>query len=132
MNLAEQVAQLSSLVPKLPMKDKEFAGDLIGKFHKKGTLSDKQLYWVEILIERATQPKPEPVKFEVGAFQNVIALFHKAQEKLKWPKIVLQCADKPIVLSMAGKAAKNPGWINVAGEGKWPDRPWYGKVSPEG
>lgn len=130
--LAGQVNQLTSLLPQLSTSDKEFALDLIHWFHKKGNLSVRQAPWVGKLIERATTPKPEPVKIDVGEFAAVIALFQKAKEHLKYPKIVLQCAGLPITLSLAGQASKVPGSINIAGEGKYPNRVWYGRVLADG
>jgi hypothetical protein len=63
---------------------------------------------------------------------GVIELFNKAKEHLKYPKIVLQCMGLPVYLSIAGQGSKNPGWINVMGEGSYPNREWYGRVNPTG
>jgi len=74
-------------------------------------------------------PKPA---VSVGSFSGVIALFNAAKAHLKYPKITLVCEGKKIILSVAGSGSKTPGSVNVAGEGQYPNRVWYGRVSPEG
>lgn len=130
--LSAQIAELQAALPKLGQKDKEFAADLISYFTKKKTLSARQEPWVGKLIERANTPKPEVQKVAVGSFAGVVALFNKSKEKLKFPKIVLQVQGLPVILSQAGPKSKAPGSINVMGEGQYPNRPWYGRVSAEG
>lgn len=71
-------------------------------------------------------------KVSVGAFAGVVALFEAAKLKLKFPKITLMLGATPIKLSLAGAKSKTPGVIHVMGEGSYPYRAYYGKVSPEG
>ena len=68
----------------------------------------------------------------VGSFSGVIALFDVAKTHLKFPKITLLCNGKKITLSVAGARSKNPGSVNIVGEGKFPNREWFGRVTPEG
>jgi hypothetical protein len=111
-------------------KDLTFASNLINQFNRKGTLSDKAAPWVAKLIARAKGETPAPAN--VGNLSGLLDLFKTAGGKLKFPKIRLQVNGKGIVLSVAGERSKAPGSINIAGDGAWTERPWYGRVSPEG
>jgi hypothetical protein len=137
MNLQEQVAQLQNALPKLKANDQDFAISLIASFKKYKKLSPKQEPWIGKLLERATTPAflvvaSSPAAVEVGSFEGVIALFAKAKAHLKFPKITLLCLGKPVTLAVAGAASKAAGSINVMGEGQYPNRAFYGRVSPEG
>lgn len=127
-----QIEELQKSLPKLGPRDQEFASDLISYYYKWHKLSSKQEPWIGKLIERSKQVKQEPVKIDVGGFEGVVALFDKAKAHLKYPKIVLSCAGTPIILSVAGSMSKAPGSINIVGEGKYPERAWFGRVSPKG
>jgi hypothetical protein len=131
--LNSQISQLQSVLPQLKGGDVKFATDLIASFNKYKKLTVKQEPWVAKLIERATTPVQQPLAIGVGSFDGVIALFNAAKaSKLKYPKITLQCLGKPVTLAVAGQTSKAPGTVNVMGEGKYPDREWYGRVSPAG
>lgn len=128
-----QITQLQSVLPVLKGGDAKFASDLIASFKKYKKLTPKQEPWVGKLIERATAPAPAPVAtVNVGGFNGVIALFNAAKGHLKYPKITLSCLGKPVTLAVAGNMSKAPGTINVMGEGKYPDREWFGRVTPDG
>lgn len=132
--LQDKVDALEILVPNLVKNDKSFANSLVDFYKRKGTLSPKQEYWVRALSDRAMNKGesgvPEPK--QVGNFSGVYALFEKAKVKLKFPKIYMEVESVPVVISMAGERAKVPGVINVAGEGEYMNRKWYGSVSKDG
>lgn len=139
-DLAAQVQALLANLPTLPADKLSFATSLINQFESKRKLfpngqylSDNQIPHVTKLLALATgQPLPSRTA-AVGDFGGVIALFKTAGANLKHPKIRLQVDGVGIALSVAGEKSKAPGSINVAGEGRWsPERPWYGRVSPEG
>jgi hypothetical protein len=130
--MKEKVQTLQSLLGKLSKSDAAFASDLISSFFSYKKLTEKQALWVGKLIERANSPKPEVKKVDVGGFQGVVALFETAKAHLKNPKIVLSCLGKPVILYVSGPNSKDPGSIAIIGEGKYPERPWYGRVSPSG
>lgn len=65
------------------------------------------------MILRATEPKPEMTGVNVRGFQRVTALFAKAKEHLKYPKVILQCEGQKVLMSVAGAGSKFPGMINV-------------------
>lgn len=127
-----KLADLHSAVPHLQPRDREFAIDLIHAEKRYGGLTEKQLPWVDKLIERANAPKVEAPTIEVGDFAGVIALFNKAKGKLKFPKIGLMVGDVQVFFSLAGSGSKAPGYVNVMGEGQYPNRPWFGRISPAG
>lgn len=68
----------------------------------------------------------------VGEFAGVIALFKTAGAHLKFPKITLLVAGQIVKLSVAGARSKAPGTVNVMGEGTYPNRAWFGRVSADG
>lgn len=130
MELHEQINHLMTLVPALPANRQGFATSLIGQYMSKSSLSPAQGEWVGKLIAIAKGEKPQAQ--QVGNFSGVIALFDSARKKLKYPKIRLRINGNGVVLSVAGERSRYPGSINVAGEGSWGDREWYGRVSPDG
>lgn len=144
MTLHEAVAKLTTLIPVLKASDAKFASDLIASYKKYGSLTPKQAPWIERLIARAETPVSTPVfsapltipktvdAVHVGDFTGVIALFNKAKEHLKSPKVNLLVGNLKIVLSVNGPKSKFPGAISISGAGKYPYRSYYGKVTPEG
>lgn len=124
---------LRAAVPQLSTSDARFASDLIRAWAKYGSLTAKQQPWVSKLIERTQRPGlVQTPSVTIGDFSGVIALFHRAHQHLKYPKICLMVGNDPVILSMAGAASKAPGTINVMGEGQYPNRAWYGRVTPTG
>jgi hypothetical protein len=132
-DLAAQVQELITNLPKLPTGKLSFATSLINQFTRKGALSVKQIPYVTELVALAKgQTLARPAQTNVGDLSGLIALFKTAGGKLKWPKVRLSINGTPVVLSVAGERSKAPGSINVAGDGGWSDRAWYGRISPEG
>jgi hypothetical protein len=127
----KQIEDLKAVLGSLGKSDREFAQSLIDQFYKKG-ISPKQLEWVIKLTDRAKAPKSVLPTVNVGSFTGVVDLFKKAGTKLKWPKITLLCQGKQVRLAVAGSGSKAPGSINVMGEGQFPNREWFGRVSPSG
>jgi hypothetical protein len=101
----QKIADLKSKLGKLGGSDREFASRLIDAFQR-GRLTPNQSPWVEKLIARADGTDVVRVAcanaLNVGSFQTVIALFAKAKEHLKYPKITLQCDGVEIILSLCG------------------------------
>lgn len=130
-----QIDTLKEKLPSLSANDVEFAKSLIRSFGERGNLTPKQAEWVKILIDRAdgkdTKAQPK-VRVQVGQMTGVIGLFKVASERLNHPRINLTCCGASIILSVAGPGSKAPGSINVAGEGHYGARPWYGRVATDG
>ena len=53
------IATLESCFPMLPKKSKPFANDLLNTFARKGTLSEKQWFWVHQLTKKTTKASHE-------------------------------------------------------------------------
>lgn len=140
MSLYENVVTLQTLLPALSANDAKFAADLIAYYGKHNGLTVKQEPWIAKLIARATTPKQAPVVaapavvsgVNVGGFENAVALFNVAKEHLKFPKVRLVVAGKHVVLSLNGKQSKAPGYVSITSEGSFPNRTYYGRVSPDG
>lgn len=130
--MKDKIDALKAVLGNLGSNNAAFGLSLIQQFQKRGKLSDKQWFWVEKLVADANKPKPEPVVVSVGSFKRVMDLFARAREHLKWPKINLQVNDQPIMLSVAGPAAKKPGTVNVTDGGPYGQNKWFGRVTPEG
>ena len=133
----DRIRQLQSVLSKLSPRDQEFARNLLVSFNRWSNLSAKQWPYVTSLIEKALTPESAAAtsnhQVQLGDFAAVIALFHRAGQKLKWPKVRLLMADgTPVVLSLSGAGSSAPGTVNVAGEGRYPDRAWYGRITPAG
>lgn len=123
--------KLEVLLPKLPEKDRYFAADLIKKGRKYGA-SEGQMKWVNILIDRANGVQPEKIIGDVGSFMGVYALFAKAKQALKFPKLRLSVKGMPLVLAVAGEKSIKPGMINVSDGGPFGHNKWYGRIAPDG
>jgi hypothetical protein len=132
-----KVKELQACIGALKPSDQEFASSLCQKFFQYGKLTPGQEPWVQKMIDRAKEPKVSKLTVSVGGFEGVVALFKKAKEHLKYPKIVLLCASpesptQKIYLSMAGPTSKNAGKIQIQGEGVFPNRPYFGSVDQAG
>jgi hypothetical protein len=121
------IEQLRTAIPAMSDRDAPFAASLIGSFEKKGSLTDKQWYWVQRLL-KPKAPQQAPVKL-LGNMQPLADMFRKARNHLKWPKLTLHVGDEQTAytFSLAQDSSKNPGFIYVKRFGTY-----IGKVSPTG
>lgn len=133
MTLNESVAKLQTLLPALKPSDASFAASLIASYAKYKGLSPKQEPWIGKLIARAETPVAVAPVANVGGFEGVVALFAKAKESgLKFPKVRLSLDGVKLILSLNGAKSKRPGHVSISGEGVYPNRAFYGTVSPDG
>ncbi|MEY9560518.1 DUF6011 domain-containing protein [Sinorhizobium fredii] len=137
MNLKHlQAAKLKEKLALLPKSDQGFAASLINQLDSKGQLSDKQWSWVERLadaIDEIGVPDFTTETVDVGEVGGVIALFQKAKQHLKYPKITLQLVDgMPLQLALAGPNSKAPGTVTLTDGGPYGRNTWYGRVTAEG
>jgi hypothetical protein len=124
--------QLESALPKLSEKDRSFANSLLGGFKKYKGFTPNQQKWVDILVDRAEAGPPVPLVGDVGNFAGVYKLFEVAKQHQKFPKLHLQVAGQPVVLSVAGPNSQYPGQINVTDGGPFGNNKWYGRVNRDG
>jgi hypothetical protein len=121
------IETLRAALPALSVKSQAFAQSLLDQFALRGSLSEKQMYWVEKLATEAADRKAPRETAQID-LAKIVALFDKAREHLKHPAIVLD----GIRLSVAGERAKFPGSINVTSPGSFEDRTWYGRIALDG
>lgn len=115
------IEALRKVLPALPAKDQSFAQSLLDQFDMRGSLSEKQAYWVDKLAA-GPAPKREDVKIDVS---GVAKLFATAKYKgLKRAAIVID----NMRLSVAGQNARVPGSINVTDGGDFEGRTWFGRI----
>ena len=128
------VDALRAVLDQLSPKDRAFGESLIASVERaRGRASDKQLDWLAELAKRASAPKPERTRTEIGDLAGVMALFDKAREKLKRPVVTLRFDGVGDVrLDVAGTTARVPGSINVSSAGRWGERTWYGRILQDG
>lgn len=131
MERTEQIAALVQAMSKLSESDQAFAGSLIAQSQRRG-LSEKQWPWVAKLVERATQPAPEPMK--IGAIGPIVALIDRAKSRLKYPAVLLRAGELELRVSVAGPTSRHPGAVNVTSIERGSDgkRAWYGRIIPAG
>lgn len=126
MSLQTAVAELSSLVGKLPAKDQDFARSLVAQYTRRG-LSDKQAVWVQRLIDRTKASVTAPVQVDLS---RISTMLNKAGEHLKYPAILVLVNGKSMRLHVAGNRSSAPGSISVVDPGE--DKVWYGRVHTDG
>lgn len=131
--LKQFVDALKPAVVNLPEKDQDFANSLVSQFEKKGTLSNKQSYWVGVLLEKATGTHEEKPQLCLTTFKGVFDFLENAQYHLKSPKVRLQTPDgDPVMLYFAGPNSKYFGSMQITDGGVFGDNKWYGAVAPDG
>jgi hypothetical protein len=135
------VAELKKVVKKLSESDQTIAGSLIASVERRGTASEKQFYWLDLLLKRANGEVQAPKAEKIGSLKKIHALFDSARGHLKYPAIILGWAETTVVdgekyynihrikLTVAGEKAKQPGTINVI-NADFND--WYGRITRDG
>jgi len=132
MTYSEALDQLTIVLPTLSPRDQSFAGSLLTQANK-GGLSDKQWYWVRKLATAAKAPAAPATPAATLDFSAMIAIFDAAREHLKFPKVRLQLDDgRPVVMSVAGANARQPGSINLTDGRPFGSSTFYGRVSIDG
>ncbi len=138
--LSPELKLLQDVVHALSQRDASFAGSLISQALERGSLSDKQLYWVRELTKRGVNAiAPEGAQAAPAApqapaapvFGRIVELFTKAGSRAT---IVFKTAHGiTFRLSVAGERAQQPGSINVTDAGtSFESRVWYGRIGTDG
>jgi len=125
--MTDHIANLRAALPSLSAKSQAFARSLLDQFALRGSLSDKQMYWVEKLATEAADRKAPREKAYID-LSKIVLMFGLAGEHLKHPSITLD----GIRLSVAGERAKYPGSINVTSPGSFENRTWFGRITLDG
>jgi Family of unknown function (DUF6011) len=132
--VADMVQLLTLNMHRLSPKDQKFAQSLLDALKKYHGLTPSQEHWLGVMAQKACSAHPEIEKNveHVSSFAGVYALFTKAKEKLKWPKINLMIDAGPLLLALAGAKSKVPNVINVTDGAPFGSNKWYGRVYPDG
>jgi len=111
-----------------------FGDSMLGDYHNYNNFTPKQRPWVAKLIHDASDAGTAAAKVEhaskpvLGGADRLMAMFDKAGEAIKWPKIRINLNGLTIKLSRAGSNARHPGSINVVLNAD----DWAGRVHTDG
>lgn len=134
MTFKESAIALKDNLAKLGAKDQAFAESLLGQYAQKGSLSEKQAYWVEKLAARATKGDEPVVATPVGDISGIVQLIQNAKSKLKFPRVLLLTDVATLRVSLAGPASKMPGSVMITENEKQADGRyvWVGRITVDG
>lgn len=118
---------------RLAQMDIMFGNTLLRKKRQYGSLSADQWAWVHKLVVDELHP-PQPQVAEIGSMAGVIALFERAKQALKYPKIHLRvpATGQDVCLSVAGSGSKYPGTVIVTDGGRFGANKFFGRISTDG
>jgi hypothetical protein len=130
----ENIAKLQAAVEMnaLAGSDANFARSLLDQYSRKGSLSGSQFKWVNIISERASQPKPQAAVLDAKV-SRVFELFASAKSHgIKYPKIRLEAEGVSVVLSLAGDRSKYCGQVQVTDGGRFGSNQYFGRIDTDG
>jgi len=136
--VAAAVADLKSFRNELAASDSGFAASLINQFEKRGALSEKQMYWVGVLLARAVAgpsaaASPDAPNPKLEDASGLFTFFANAGKKLKWPKLSFNLDEVgEFRLQVAGFKAKFPGSINMTDGKPYGMNKWFGRIALDG
>lgn len=121
---------LAAALPLLAARDVEFATSLLNAARSPRGLTDRQVYWAEKLIARASAPAAAPTVVQVG---GIIELLARAGSRLKYPKVRLATeSGQRVVLSVAGERSRYTGSVMVTDGGPFGANTYFGRIAPDG
>jgi hypothetical protein len=125
----EKTMTIQEKIQKLRAHRSSFAQSLVQQFLTRGSLTERQLPYVDKLLAEMDQPREAPPpSASVGSLAPVLVMFKIAAQHLKFPKVRLATEDgTPVVLSLAGANSKNAGMVYVKLDGMY-----AGKVDHQG
>ena len=111
--------------PTFSSRDDDFLGSLITQaVIKKKELSEKQMFWLKKLVDKASSAVPS-LDFDVEGIYKAI---FEAREFIKFPKFTLPFGDGHTVrIKMSGARSKTPDIVQVDVDGTW-----IGSINPDG
>jgi hypothetical protein len=123
------IMTLQEKMQKLRAHRSSFAQSLCDQFETRGSLTERQLPYVDKLLAELDQPKAAPApNAMVGSLAPMLTMFKFAAQHLKFPKVRLATeSGTPVVLSLAGPNSKNAGMVYVKFDGMY-----AGKVDHQG
>lgn len=125
------VVQLQGVLPQLSPRDRDFAQSLLAQSAKR-PLSEKQMYWVGKLVEKATMPVATVALGGSDTVGGIVEIINR-NNNAKFPAIRFLAGEKQMRLAKAGKTARFPGSLNVlAINPHTKERVWYGRIHLDG
>jgi hypothetical protein len=128
-NLKAAVTDLEALIGNLDESGKKFADSLINGpygYKKRGSLSEKQAPYIFKLLKRAMGVS-EISSLTLNNVAGIVAVFDKAKQHLKYPKIVMGTDFGKVQIWVQGQKAKFPGAIGLT-----VDKIWLGRILTDG
>lgn len=134
-----ELLKLNDVLHLLMPRDRDFAMSLQAQHSNRGSLSEKQMFWVRELTKRgrasapqaSLQGSPTPTATAAPTFSRINELFAKAGGRAA---IVFRTSHGlEFRLSVAGERAQQPGSVNVTDAGtSFESRVWYGRIGLDG
>lgn len=132
----QDIKYLSVKLDNLPKDDQGFAKSLVQQYGLKHSLSEKQWFWVEKLscalqgIPDFTETGPEAASGAADRLlTNILGLFEKASQKLKYPAIKFALEDGTVItFKRASSSSSHAGWLFIRTQ----SGSYLGKISPVG
>lgn len=130
----ERINTLRVKCANLQQRGREFAESMIDQYDERGTLSEKQWYWVGVLIQDAEGARNDarPSVIDINGAELVAFMDRASAAGLKYPKVKLTCNGEPLVISRAGDRSQAPGSLVVTDGGPYGDNVFYGRIARDG
>lgn len=117
------------------LSNNKFANTLCAKRSRYGKWTQNQRAWAHNLAMEAKYPErrqQQPEAIKLGDFSRLAEMFSLAGQRLKYPKIVFEFEDQPIVLYRAGAKSKYNGQIQVTDGGRYRQGKYFGRIDESG
>lgn len=132
-----ELLKLNDVLHLLTSRDRDFALSLQTQHSNRGSLSEKQMFWVRELTKRgnaAQAPAARPLPAAAPAapsFARINELFAKAGGRAA---IVFRTkSGEDFRLSVAGERSQQPGSVNVTDTARgFESRVWFGRITRDG
>lgn len=129
--MSKQIEELRQAVSKLNAGDQAFANSIIKQSDDRGSISDRQFRWVNILLRRAAGD--ESAKPLAPTVKRIFNLFSTAKSRgLKFPKIRLSVDNHAVVLNQAGEKSKYKGQVQITDGGRFGSNRYFGRIDEAG
>lgn len=125
------IQEFQQSIPKLSASDQSFASSLCKQWTEH-PLSCKQMYWVDVLIKRASSIDQPVESVQVAGVERIRKMFDTAAKALKFPKIWLGTDQNQIRLSIAGPKSRHCGSIMVTDGRPYGSNRYYGAIARDG
>jgi hypothetical protein len=127
---ASLTTALAAVLPMLSAKDQEFAQSLLRSANGSRGASEKQIKWMEILVNRANGTTAPEVTVSAD---GIISLLRTASKSLKFPKVRLATdSGQRVVLSLAGPKSRYTGDVMVTDGGPFGANVYFGRITQDG